>query len=76
MTEKPETWAEYMQIVGRSNRLDYRGEKKAALLIHKNLTQAGVEQSLKAEEINVKGASEMKESERENEKELKIPEDI
>jgi len=55
MTEEPETWAEYMQIVGRSNRLDYRGEKRAALLINKNLTQTGLEQSLRSEEINLKG---------------------
>lgn len=32
MTEKPTTWAEYQQIVGRSNRLDYKGEKTAALV--------------------------------------------
>ena len=32
MTEAPATLAEYQQIVGRSNRLDFKGVKRAALL--------------------------------------------
>lgn len=44
MTEHPTTWAEYQQIVGRSNRIDYTGEKKAALLTSdKYVTQVSME---------------------------------
>ena len=32
MTEKPDTWEEYQQIVGRSNRIDYTAGKTAALI--------------------------------------------
>ena len=44
MTEKPRTWVEYQQIVGRSNRIDYTGEKKAALVTSdKYVTQDALE---------------------------------
>ena len=53
MTEKPTTWAEYQQIVGRSNRIDYTGEKKAALVMgDKYVTQGALEQVLRSDELN------------------------
>ena len=53
MTEVPESASEYKQIIGRSNRLNFAGGKKAALLTsEKHTTQASLEEALELRELN------------------------
>ena len=46
MTGKPKYWDEYKQIVGRSNRLNFKGEKNAVLFTDEATTQGALETSL------------------------------
>ena len=43
MTEKPDSLEQYLQIVGRSNRVDYKANKRAAMVNIKGLTQTALE---------------------------------
>lgn len=53
MTCKPETREQYLQIVGRSNRLDYSAPKKAALFTSElYLAQNALEANLELRELN------------------------
>ena len=46
MTGKPKYWDEYLQILGRSNRLDFRGAKSGILFTDQETTQRALELSL------------------------------
>ena len=53
MTETPESFTCYQQILGRSNRTSHRGEKKGGFITGvKYLTQAALEAELKNREFN------------------------